>query len=214
MPYKDPERKKEASRLYHERKKSDPEYIQKRKENAQKFHEGYKNPNLTPEKSKKYRERYREKNSDKIKEKDREYKRKISQDSDYKAKQKEYREKNSEKIKQYRKKYQESGQLELSRLKHRYGITKEVFLNLLAEQKNCCCICLEPFVNQKPHVDHCHKTGKVRGLLHKQCNSLLGFAKDKQAVLLSAINYLNKHSNEKSNIESGEKRTGESFYEI
>lgn len=43
------------------------------------------------------------------------------------------------------------------------------------------------------NIDHCHKTGKIRGLLCSFCNSLLGYAKDDVKILQSALNYLKDH---------------------
>ena len=39
-------------------------------------------------------------------------------------------------------------------------------------------------------VDHCHKTGKIRGLLCMRCNTALGMFKDDPSLLLRAIEYL------------------------
>jgi len=39
-------------------------------------------------------------------------------------------------------------------------------------------------------VDHNHKTNKIRGLLCKDCNLILGFAKDSVGTLLTAVTYL------------------------
>ena len=41
-------------------------------------------------------------------------------------------------------------------------------------------------------VDHCHTTGKVRGLLCNSCNSALGYAKDNITVLANMIKYLER----------------------
>ena len=46
-------------------------------------------------------------------------------------------------------------------------------------------------LNQKLSIDHCHKTGKVRGLLCKHCNHGLGKFKDDVNLLKIAIDYLN-----------------------
>lgn len=44
-------------------------------------------------------------------------------------------------------------------------------------------------------IDHCHKTGKVRGLLCSFCNSLIGYAKDDTTILQAAIDYLKASEN-------------------
>lgn len=78
-----------------------------------------------------------------------------------------------------------------SRLKQKYGLTLDQFNKMLQNQKRCCALCLTPFTKKyKPVIDHCHKTGKVRGLLHTKCNWLLGFACDSCEVLKQAIKYL------------------------
>ena len=70
----------------------------------------------------------------------------------------------------------------------RYGITLEDYNNLSEAQDHLCAICLS---KKSPlHVDHCHTTGKVRGLLCFSCNTLLGVAKDSPNILKSAITYL------------------------
>lgn len=62
-----------------------------------------------------------------------------------------------------------------SMLKRKYGITIEQFDLMLAGQGGNCAICRMPPTAGKPlHVDHCHSTGRVRGLLCHQCNWYLG----------------------------------------
>ena len=39
-------------------------------------------------------------------------------------------------------------------------------------------------------VDHCHKTGKIRGLLCSTCNLMIGNAYDNPEILRSGANYL------------------------
>ena len=41
-------------------------------------------------------------------------------------------------------------------------------------------------------VDHCHESGKIRGVLCSQCNSLLGMAKDSIETMKKAIGYLER----------------------
>ena len=98
---------------------------------------------------------------------------------------KEYRKKNKKDEKELNKLYQK---------KNKYGITKEEYYNLFNLQKNKCLICGCEFNdNTIGVVDHDHKTGIVRGILCKKCNTLLGMANDNVEVLENAIKYLKKY---------------------
>lgn len=65
---------------------------------------------------------------------------------------------------------------------------------MLIHQNNRCKLCdLEfDFSSKKtaPHVDHCHETGKIRGLLCNDCNIALGKFNDSVEKLQRAIYYL------------------------
>ncbi len=63
---------------------------------------------------------------------------------------------------------------------------------MLQDQKNSCLICNRE-LDQSACVDHCHTTGKVRGLLCRQCNMALGLLKDNIDSLENAINYLKRN---------------------
>lgn len=80
------------------------------------------------------------------------------------------------------------------RLKDKYGLSLEDREDLLKRQNYCCLICQTHFdgqsKNTKAYIDHCHSTGKVRGLLCNSCNLGLGHFKDNEEFLLSAIQYL------------------------
>ena len=77
-------------------------------------------------------------------------------------------------------------------LKALYGLSQEEYAAMLIAQNGTCKICKthENHLKRKLFVDHCHETGKVRGLLCQYCNTMLGNAKDNVLVLQSAINYL------------------------
>ncbi|UTC30068.1 recombination endonuclease VII [Brevundimonas phage vB_BpoS-MaInes] len=80
--------------------------------------------------------------------------------------------------------------------KYVYGLSPEAMQELLEAQDNKCPICVDVLLFDQLFVDHCHDTGQVRGLLHKSCNSGLGFFKDDVQRLQNAINYLQAdHSN-------------------
>ena len=55
---------------------------------------------------------------------------------------------------------------------------------------NKICKAPETLQNKNLAVDHCHKTGKVRGLLCSKCNKGLGLFKDSKELLTTAIEYL------------------------
>lgn len=70
-----------------------------------------------------------------------------------------------------------------------YGLSVAEYESLLVSQKNQCLICGNEMV--RPHIDHCHSTGKVRGLLCMSCNTGLGMFRDDITLLLKAMAYLN-----------------------
>lgn len=73
----------------------------------------------------------------------------------------------------------------------RYGITQEDFEKMLSEQKNMCRICGNEFSSSKDtHIDHCHNSNIVRGLLCNGCNLALGQFKDNIDIMENAIKYL------------------------
>lgn len=72
-------------------------------------------------------------------------------------------------------------------LKRRYGLTEVEVEEMIAKQGGKCMICR---VAKAEHVDHDHKTGKVRGILCFNCNGGLGQFKDHWDVMARAIAYL------------------------
>ena len=93
--------------------------------------------------------------------------------------QKNYRARNPDKVAQ-RKQYSQL---------HRYKLGIPAYEAMLKKQKNGCAVCLVVF-KDTPHIDHCHSTGKIRGLLCDKCNKGLGFFEDDKNKLKRAIKYL------------------------
>jgi hypothetical protein len=77
-------------------------------------------------------------------------------------------------------------------LKRKFGITLGQYDQLLINQEYTCAICkIEKCrTGRRFAVDHCHTTGKIRGLLCGLCNHMLGSSKDNIETLTEAIAYL------------------------
>lgn len=74
------------------------------------------------------------------------------------------------------------------RLKARYGMSVSDYEQMYLEQGGRCAICDTAYPTLC--IDHCHKTGRVRGLLCTQCNTGVGHLRDSVPILNSAIRYL------------------------
>lgn len=78
-------------------------------------------------------------------------------------------------------------------LKSNYGITTQQFEQMFINQGSCCAICKRLDSGGKNwHVDHCHETNKVRGILCHWCNIALGGFMDSVNILNAAIQYVSK----------------------
>lgn len=75
---------------------------------------------------------------------------------------------------------------------YNYGMDREDFDRMVLDQDGLCAICglVQIGENRSLAVDHCHTTGKVRGLLCDPCNLGLGNFKDNPENLLKAAEYL------------------------
>lgn len=78
-----------------------------------------------------------------------------------------------------------------SALKKLYGLTVEDYEGMLHAQDSSCAICGHGF-SARPHVDHCHSSGVIRGLLCQNCNLAIGLLKDNPDRCRSAAKYLEK----------------------
>lgn len=79
--------------------------------------------------------------------------------------------------------------------RYRYGIELELYNAMYKAQRGVCAICRNPPHRSVLCIDHCHETGRVRGLLCNCCNAMLGRLKDDKQALQRAIDYLDKHEN-------------------
>ena len=79
----------------------------------------------------------------------------------------------------------------LVRLKYKYGVTKEEYTVLYKKQGGKCAICGKELIwlGTNTHLDHDHKTERVRGILCRDCNFGLGYLETKDK-LKSALEYL------------------------
>lgn len=74
-------------------------------------------------------------------------------------------------------------------LKRQYNLTEEDYNKMFKDQNGRCKVCKNPS-DKTLNVDHCHTTGKIRGLLCWNCNMGIGYFKDNTEYLTNAINYL------------------------
>lgn len=100
---------------------------------------------------------------------------------------------NKEKVSEYRKrwvaKYPDKDKNR--RLLYSTGITLARFEEMLKAQGGVCAICFHVSEDGRQLcVDHCHKTGKIRGLLCSACNTGIGLMKDDVSLMENAIKYL------------------------
>lgn len=113
----------------------------------------------------------------------------------FKKKAKQWMIDNPEKYKQYAKTSKKTHK-HINRdkyLQRKFGITLQEFDCLSIAQNHVCKICNQPErVNKNLAVDHCHETGKIRGLLCTSCNTALGLFRDIKENLERAIRYLDE----------------------
>lgn len=106
-----------------------------------------------------------------------------------------YRESNVTKLREYNKeRYKLVTQEDRRRAKYkaRYGVSLDEYNKMLEAQGGVCAICSGEPTGKKQRlcVDHCHQTGKIRGLLCNECNVGIGRLKDSVELLVAAICYL------------------------
>jgi len=123
----------------------------------------------------------------------------------YKEKQKqavaEWKEKNPHKASEYSRKWEKKNPEKVKRmwrtkhLKNKYGITVDDFEKLKIKQNHVCPICEKSLDNgEQIDVDHCHKNGTIRSVLHNKCNRLISCCREDIEILKNAIKYLEKYN--------------------
>lgn len=75
-------------------------------------------------------------------------------------------------------------------LAKQYGLTREQYDTMAAGQKGLCAICGRPPSLRLLEVDHDHATGRIRGLLCRKCNVLIGYLETSRDVLGKVSTYL------------------------
>lgn len=112
---------------------------------------------------------------------------------------KKWRKNNPEKVKKIRKKFKLNNPEKVkiyekkNKMYNKFKITIREYNEMLLNQNNQCFLCFKtPEENKKAlAVDHCHKTGKIRGLLCSKCNLGLGLFNDNVNIMEKAIKYIN-----------------------
>jgi hypothetical protein len=78
-----------------------------------------------------------------------------------------------------------------SRIKKQYGLTRDAYMAMVERQSASCAICGHtPESHFSLHVDHCHSTGRVRGLLCSKCNQAIGLFSEDVSLMQKAMRYL------------------------
>lgn len=117
------------------------------------------------------------------------------------ANHKKLRKENPEKFRGWSKRYREKNPDgdRARNLMRQYGLTIDEYDAMVVQQGNVCAICKQPEtaerngVKYRLAVDHCHKTGKVRGLLCFKCNSAIGQFEKRNVPIRNIEEYLDKY---------------------
>lgn len=108
----------------------------------------------------------------------------------------EYRKKNRDKINTYIRDHRKKNRYRyyINGIRRIYKIDESQYNKIVKNQNNECAICCKKFSweskNNKPYIDHDHKTGKIRGLLCRNCNAALGMFDDNLEIIDNAKFYL------------------------
>lgn len=115
---------------------------------------------------------------------------------------------NKDKVTAYKKEYRKSHGdcIKSYRIQATFGIDLIEYGAIFVSQKGLCALCgklmseigayegKQHNSNDSPVLDHDHKTGKIRGMVHGRCNHLLGNARDNIETLEQAVDYLRRYN--------------------
>lgn len=115
-----------------------------------------------------------------------------------KAKNAEWRQRNRESINAGKRKYyheKERDTIWERNIRNKFGITAEQYYEMYDQQNGVCATCHRPHAGYEKRlaVDHCHTTGKVRGLLCEACNRAIGMLGDNLDVVMRVHEYLRRN---------------------
>lgn len=112
----------------------------------------------------------------------------------------EWYRKNKESVKKSAKKWRDThpeSMLKTKRTQHlrrKYNMSLEDFEALWVAQKGLCAMCNAPMRRGRgAHVEHNHATGKVRGLTHPKCNTIIGYLENSPMAIQQGLRYLEQH---------------------
>jgi hypothetical protein len=126
---------------------------------------------------------WRARNPEKVRESNRKQRQKPGAKERNYAKTVEWRKANADKVRK-------------QQIRHKYGLSGDQFDAMLQAQNWCCAICGTQlrFGLGGLTVDHCHTTGRVRGILCTQCNTGVGMFRENPATFTRALAYLEAHA--------------------
>lgn len=94
-----------------------------------------------------------------------------------------------------RKRYRANGgeQIAANMRLYRYGLKPDEVQSMYDSQNGQCKLCDKKLPSlRKAHIDHCHTTGEVRGMLCPSCNLMLGCIETNQVDISKIAQYLNR----------------------
>lgn len=116
----------------------------------------------------------------------------------------QWRKANPERVKAAQQRYRDKNPHKKrdERLKREFGMSFIQYQEMLNHQNGVCAICSNPETRivarsgkiSELAVDHCHRTGKIRGLLCAKCNTAIGLLNEDINIINNCVNYLMKES--------------------